>query len=373
MMMVRGLIKYAVFLGVLLGIGMVTKILEGVIQNASIKALYFNQYDGRLVRRLPSNTEMPSHSMTANAYTQDNGSKDQILSPREPRIQEQKLLEKELQAKLKELEKKVALQKSGWDPKLPIIFAITPTYRRFLQKAELTRTAQTLKHVKNLHWIVVEDSHQKTNLVKRLLSHFGLKYTHLNVRTPVEMRRGRNKPRWTKSRGVEQRNLGLQWLHDNIKANETKGVVYFADDDNTYDLRLFEEMRNINSVGVWPVAFTGAARWAGPICKHGHVVGFHTNWKPFRTFPIDMAAFAVNLRRLLVERPQARFDPDIKPGFLETSFLEQITTMEELEPRAENCLKVYVWHTRTETPVVNINGEKQLLKRGKPSNPDVET
>ena len=91
---------------------------------------------------------------------------------------------------------------------------------------------------------------------------------------------------------------------------------------------------------MWPVAFTGAARWAGPICKHGHVVGFHTNWKPFRTFPIDMAAFAINLRRLLVERPEARFDPDIKPGFLETSFLEQITTVEELEPRAGNCLKV---------------------------------
>ena len=134
------------------------------------------------------------------------------------------------------------MQNSGWDPKLPTIFAITPTYRRFLQKAELTRTAQTLKHVKNLHWIVVEDSHEKTNLVKRLLNHFGIRYTHLNVRTPVGMRIGRNKPRWTKSRGTEQRNLGLEWIRDNIKANETKGVVYFADDDNTYDIRLFDEV-----------------------------------------------------------------------------------------------------------------------------------
>lgn len=99
-------------------------------------------------------------------------------------------------------------------------------------------------------------------------------------------------------------------------------------------------MRDIQTVGVWPVAFTGAARWAGPICKHGHVVGFHTNWKPFRTFPIDMAAFAINLKILLVDRPTARFDPDVKPGFLETSFLEQITTMEEMEPKAGNCLKV---------------------------------
>lgn len=99
-------------------------------------------------------------------------------------------------------------------------------------------------------------------------------------------------------------------------------------------------MRTINTVGVWPVAFTGAARWAGPICENGHVVGFHTNWKPFRTFPVDMSAFAVSLKKLLVERPEARFDPDIKPGFLETSFLEQITTMDELEPKASNCMKV---------------------------------
>ena len=99
-------------------------------------------------------------------------------------------------------------------------------------------------------------------------------------------------------------------------------------------------MRTINTVGVWPVAFTGAARWAGPICENGHVIGFHTNWKAFRTFPVDMSAFAVSLKKLLVERPEARFDPDIKPGFLETSFLEQITTMEELEPKASNCMKV---------------------------------
>lgn len=364
--MVRGAIKYAILLGIILGIGIITKVLEKVLESASIKGFKFRVYEGQLVRRLPFNTELTSSKF--NALVQN-----KLLTSGEARTQERKLSETQLRARLRALEKKMALQKSSWDPRLPVIFAITPTYRRFLQKAELTRTAQTLKHVKNLHWIVVEDSHERTNLVKRFLSNSGLNYTHLNTRTPVEMRRGRNKPRWTKSRGVEQRNTGIEWLRENINPNLTKGVVYFADDDNTYDIRLFEEIRSVNAVGVWPVAFTGAARWAGPICKHGRVVGFHTNWKPFRTFPIDMAAFAVNLKRLLVERPDARFDPDIKPGFLETSFLEQITTVEELEPKAGNCLKVYVWHTRTETPIVNINGEKQLIKRGKPSNPDVET
>lgn len=197
-----------------------------------------------MLRRNPSNTELPPPSFTANVHTQLSETKDQLLLPSNTRgIEDQKLLQQELQAKLKDLEERIALQKSGWDPKLPTIYAITPTYRRFLQKAELTRLSQTLKHVKNFHWIVVEDSHEKTNLVKRFLSNCGLKYTHLNIRTPVEMRRSRNKPRWTKSRGVEQRNTALDWLRRNVKANETKGVVYFADDDNTYDIRIFEEVR----------------------------------------------------------------------------------------------------------------------------------
>ena len=195
----------------------------------------FRVYEGQLVRRLPFNTELTSSKF--NALVQN-----KLLTSGEARTQERKLSETQLRARLRALEKKMALQKSNWDPRLPVIFAITPTYRRFLQKAELTRTAQTLKHVKNLHWIVVEDSHERTNLVKRFLSNSGLNYTHLNTRTPVEMRRGRNKPRWTKSRGVEQRNTGIEWLRENINPNLTKGVVYFADDDNTYDIRLFEEV-----------------------------------------------------------------------------------------------------------------------------------
>lgn len=39
-------------------------------------------------------------------------------------------------------------------------------------------------------------------------------------------------------RGIINRNLGLQWIREN--AND--GVVYFADDDNTYDIRLFDEV-----------------------------------------------------------------------------------------------------------------------------------
>jgi galactosylgalactosylxylosylprotein 3-beta-glucuronosyltransferase 3 len=125
---------------------------------------------------------------------------------------------------------------------LPIIYAITPTYKRFLQKAELTRVANTFRHVKNFHWILVEDAKNKTKLVRNFLANCGLKYTHLNIRTPKQLQRSRKQPRWTKSRGVEQRNLGLEWIRHHVNPNKTKGVVYFADDDNTYDVKLFEEV-----------------------------------------------------------------------------------------------------------------------------------
>ena len=42
----------------------------------------------------------------------------------------------------------------------------------------------------------------------------------------------------TKPRGVSNRNAALQWVRQNRKS----GVLYFADDDNTYDIQLFEEV-----------------------------------------------------------------------------------------------------------------------------------
>ena len=42
-----------------------------------------------------------------------------------------------------------------------------------------------------------------------------------------------------KPRGVAGRNAGVKWILENISGN---GVMYFADDDNTYDLRLFNEV-----------------------------------------------------------------------------------------------------------------------------------
>lgn len=122
---------------------------------------------------------------------------------------------------------------------LPTIYAITPTYSRPVQKAELTRLANTLRQVARLHWILVEDAATRSELVSRFVAGAGLPCTHLHVPTPRRYKRP-GLPRAT-----EQRNAGLAWLrqrHQHLPAPQP-GVLFFADDDNTYSLELFHEVR----------------------------------------------------------------------------------------------------------------------------------
>ncbi|KAF4082310.1 hypothetical protein AMELA_G00150070 [Ameiurus melas] len=247
-----------------------------------------------------------------------------------------------------------------WSDLLPTIHVITPTYPRAVQKAELTRLTNTLLHVSNLHWIVVEDSPRRTPLVSRLLRSSMINYTHLNVETPRVHRMRREARGHRVPRGTVQRNLGLRWLRENLgsKARQ-QGVVYFADDDNTYSLELFEEMRSTQKVSVWPVAFVGGLRYESPkINSLGKVYGWSTVFDPHRPFAIDMAGFAINLQ-LILSKPQACFKLNgIKGGYQESSLLGELVTLSELEPKADNCTKVLVWHTRTERPQLVNEGKK---------------
>ncbi|TNN85241.1 Galactosylgalactosylxylosylprotein 3-beta-glucuronosyltransferase 3 [Liparis tanakae] len=99
------------------------------------------------------------------------------------------------------------------------------------------------------------------------------------------------------------------------------------------------------------------------------VVRFHTGWRPSRPFPMDMAGFAVSLK-LVLANPEACFDGDAPTGFLESSFLQGLVTMDELEPKADNCSKVLVWHTRTEKP--KMKREEALQAQGLGSDRGVE-
>ncbi|EEB10296.1 glucuronyltransferase-S, putative [Pediculus humanus corporis] len=218
----------------------------------------------------------------------------------------------------------------------PTLYLITPTYRRPEQLAELTRMAQTLMHVRNLVWLVIEDANSTTELVTKLLDKTGIEYHHMIAPMPEQFRKKKIKPR-----GVSNRNRGLEW----IRANATKGVLYFADDDNTYDISLFQEIRTTKKVSMFPVGLCTKFGVSSPVVKNGTFAGFYDGWLGGRKFPVDMAGFAINLDFLL-KRPKASMP--YKPGFEEDGFLRSLSPFEpkEVELKADNCTKILVWHTQ---------------------------
>lgn len=253
---------------------------------------------------------------------------------------------------------------------LTTIYIITPTHTHPEQKANLVRLSHTLTLVKKVHWIIVEDSPSKTTLTSNFLAHCGLPYTHLTAVTPPEIKLKYNDPTWLKPKGVLQRNTALQWIRSSL-TNKDEGVVYFADDDNTYSLEMFEEMRSTKKVSVWPVGLVGGLRYEKPVVENGKVTGWFTYWKPDRPFPMDMAGFAVNLK-LFFQYPDAKFSNEVPRGYLESTILKQLhIQLGDLEPKASDCTKVLVWHTRTEKTKLN-NEKKMLQKYGHSSDPSIE-
>ena len=73
--------------------------------------------------------------------------------------------------------------------------------------------------------------------ISRMLNEFGLRFTLIACHRMTESTQHYSD--WKLSKGAVQRNCGLKWLRDN---SVTTGVVYFGDDDNTYHLRLFDEV-----------------------------------------------------------------------------------------------------------------------------------
>ncbi|KAM7408152.1 hypothetical protein PAMA_002034 [Pampus argenteus] len=222
---------------------------------------------------------------------------------------------------------------------LPVIYAITPTYTRPVQKAELTRLAHAFRQVPRLHWIVVEDSTARTELVARFLARCGVPYTHLHVFTPRRFKRA-GMPRAT-----EQRNVALAWLRQH-RTKRDAGVVFFADDDNTYSLELFEE-------GPCKERAAGVQGKRRRKRKRNERQA-RGEWKEKMLIVLlemrSTRGFAVNLQVILAN-PRAQFKRrGSQPGMQESDFLKQITKVTELEPKANNCTRVLVWHTRTEKP-----------------------
>lgn len=105
-------------------------------------------------------------------------------------------------------------------------------------------------------------------------------------------------------RGASNRNAGLKWIRDNV--HDDSGVVYFADDDNTYDMLIFEEIRYTKKISLFPVGLTTQYMLTTPLVRNGRIMGFYDGWVYNRKYPMDMAEFAVSVP-FLRSRPNAQF------------------------------------------------------------------
>ncbi|CAI8034523.1 Galactosylgalactosylxylosylprotein 3-beta-glucuronosyltransferase 2 [Geodia barretti] len=226
--------------------------------------------------------------------------------------------------------------KTSDDAHMKTIFIITPTYHRSTQKIDLNSMCHTLMSVPKVVWIIIEDSSKPTGLVTRLIQRCKVKIVHLVVPTSSIYKQKKGKPWQNLPRGVEQRNAGLNWLRDNYSLDHCNGAFYFGDDDNKYDLRLFEDIRNTRTASVWKVAWAGGLQWEGPTCRNGKATSWHSYFAANkRVFPLDMAGFAVHLCQLF-KNPKARVGVDIhghtsRNGFLETDFLQHFATKSTVE------------------------------------------
>ncbi|KAI6242806.1 Galactosylgalactosylxylosylprotein 3-beta-glucuronosyltransferase [Aphelenchoides fujianensis] len=223
---------------------------------------------------------------------------------------------------------------------LPTIFFITPTKRRPAQKADLIRL----------------DAERPSPAIDEILARTRLKSVHLTAATPEDKRLGDHDPNWRLPRGVVQRNTALDWIRSNY-AGPAKGRRLLR--GRRQRLRL-AAIRSVQKVGVWPVGLVGGLLVETPVLSDGRIVDFSATWKKERPFPIDMAAFAVNIT-LLNEHPTAAFSYDVPRGYQESHFLTGLgLKRSDLEPKADFCTKILVWHTRTEAPTLHPPEKKKF-------------
>ena len=133
------------------------------------------------------------------------------------------------------------------DTDLATIFIITPTHQRDTQKVDLTSMCHTLMNVPRVVWIIIEDAPKPTSLVTNLIQRCKAEIVHLLAYTSAKYRVEKGDHAWSKPRGVEQRNAGLSWLRQHYSPENCSGIVYFGDDDNKYDLRLFDDVSNTHA------------------------------------------------------------------------------------------------------------------------------
>ncbi|KAK1322356.1 putative beta-1,4-xylosyltransferase IRX9 [Acorus calamus] len=237
----------------------------------------------------------------------------------------------------------VHLQEAGTElvtrKNLIVITTMRPDDR--IQRVFMRRLANTLKLVPPpLLWIVVEPLSDSSKTAA-ILRETGIMYRHLVYRENFTD---------PEAEVDHQRNVALS----HIEHHHLVGIVHFAIVSNVYNLRFFEEIRDIEVFGAWPIALVSEGRRRvlieGPICRSSQVVGWKLGDKNQEVdqnrFPLHISAFAFNSS--ILWDPERWGRPSSVPDTSQDSikFVRQVVLEDETKLRAipPDCSNVLMWH-----------------------------
>ena len=115
------------------------------------------------------------------------------------------------------------------------IYIVSPVkMSRRIELANLVKMKNTLSLVPKLCWILVENSLFKSPKLAEFLESSDLEYIHLNHSIEFD--------EFYSDEDIELtlQNVALNWLTHNT--SDTNAVVHFIQIDNTYDIKIFEEV-----------------------------------------------------------------------------------------------------------------------------------
>lgn len=255
-----------------------------------------------------------------------------------------KLMETEEEAEAEaESEEK---QETNFIPRRLVIIVTPTSTRDKSQIVLLRRLANTIKLVSPpLLWIVVERK-SDSDEVSELLRKTGIMYRHLvfkeNFTDP-------------EAEFDHQRNVALK----HIEHHRLSGIVHFAGLSNVYDLAFFDELRDIEVYGTWPMALLSANKQKviieGPVCDSSQVIGWHlkklnneTDAKP----PIHVSSFAFNSSILWDPERWGRPSSVQQTSQNSIKFVKQVVLEDETKLKGippEECSKIMLWSLQLPT------------------------
>lgn len=251
----------------------------------------------------------------------------------------------EVPARSREVETAEGLQEGEDEPKLVpgrLLIIVTPAGSEDPSRGVLLRRlAYTLRLVPPpLLWIVVE-AQTDSSEVSEILRKTGIMYRHLV-----------SKENFTEPAAEmdHQRNLALS----HIEHHKLSGIVHFAALSNVYDLRFFDEIRDIEVFGTWPMASLSANRnkviMEGPVCDSSQVIGWHLkkmNNETETRSPLHISGFSFNSSIL--------WDPERwgRPSSVQDNsqnsikFVKEVALEDESKLKGipqEDCSRILLWN-----------------------------